>query len=117
MNATLEVDDAQARPATWLLSRPAEGDGEASKDERASMGARRRCRPSRAAQEGCTLHLLEQRPLAFRREGACEFEFEGKGHGHSLSGRSDTSEPACVPSTSRVPMAMQYTDRYVYYVP
>jgi hypothetical protein len=24
---------------------------------------------------------------------------------------------ACVPSTSRVPMAMQHTDRYVYYEP
>ena len=31
-------------------------------------------------------------------------------------GRTHPSR-ACVPSTSRVPMAMQYTDRYVYYGP
>jgi hypothetical protein len=61
------------------------------------------------------LRLLEQRPLAFRRECACEFD--GKGHGHSLSGRSDTYEPGLRAVDFEVPMAMQYTNRYVYYGP
>ena len=93
------------------------GDGEASTDERASTGARRRCRPTKFPEKGRTVRLLEQRPLAFRRECACKFEVEGKDHGHSLSGRSDTSGPGLRAVDFDVPMDTQYTDRCVYYGP
>jgi hypothetical protein len=93
----------------------AESDGEASKDERAPMGARRGRRPSGLSEEGCTLRLLEQRPLAFLRECAPDFGVDHD-HGRSLSGRSDTSEPGLrVVDFAAMPIVTQYTDRYVYY--
>jgi len=93
----------------------AEGDGEASKDERASMGAHRGCRPSSVPEEGRTLRLLEQRPLAFRCECASELRVDHDPR-RSLSGRSDTSEPGLrVVELGAMPVVTKYTDRYVYY--
>jgi AcrR family transcriptional regulator len=94
--------------------RPAEAGGEASKEKRASMGARWRNRPSSCPKEARTLRLLEQRPLAFRRECACEF-------GERLmvtprpKGRTHPSQLACRrlrgrPRPFSIPIGMYTTD-------